>query len=38
MQNPIIKEINSAWETFRETIKISAKDSPGYFEVKKYQP
>jgi hypothetical protein len=27
-------EINSAWETIRENIKISAKDSLGYFELK----
>jgi hypothetical protein len=29
-------EINSAWETIRENIKISAKESLGYFEVKKH--
>jgi hypothetical protein len=28
-------EINSAWETVRENIKISAKESLGYFEMKK---
>jgi hypothetical protein len=27
-------EINSAWETIRENIKISVKDSLGYFELK----
>jgi hypothetical protein len=27
-------EINSAWETIRENIKISAKESLGYFELK----
>jgi hypothetical protein len=27
-------EINSAWETIREIIKISAKESLGYFELK----
>jgi hypothetical protein len=27
-------EINSAWETIREHIKISAKKSLGYFELK----
>jgi hypothetical protein len=27
-------EINSAWETIRDSIKISAKESLGYFEVK----
>jgi hypothetical protein len=26
--------INSAWETIRESIKISAKESLGYFELK----
>jgi hypothetical protein len=31
-------EINSAWETIRENIKISAKESLGYFELKKQKP
>jgi hypothetical protein len=31
-------KINSAWETIRENIKISAKDSLGYFELKKHKP
>jgi hypothetical protein len=31
-------EINSAWETFRENIKISAKESIGYLEVKNHKP
>jgi hypothetical protein len=31
-------EINSAWETIRENIKISAKGSLGYFELKKHKP
>jgi 50S ribosomal subunit-associated GTPase HflX len=31
-------EINSAWETIRENIKISAKESLGYFELKKHMP
>jgi hypothetical protein len=31
-------EINSAWETIRENIKISAKESLGYFELKKHTP
>jgi hypothetical protein len=31
-------EINSAWETIRENIKISAKESLGYYELKKYMP
>jgi hypothetical protein len=31
-------EINSAWETIRENIKISAEESLGYFELKKHKP
>jgi hypothetical protein len=31
-------EINSAWETFREYIQISAKESLGYFELKNHKP
>jgi uncharacterized protein YaaR (DUF327 family) len=31
-------EINSAWETIRESIKISAKDSLGYFKLNKHKP
>jgi hypothetical protein len=31
-------EINSAWETIRENIKISAKESLGYVELKKHKP
>jgi hypothetical protein len=31
-------EINSAWETIRENIKISAKESLGYFDLKKHKP
>jgi hypothetical protein len=31
-------EMNSAWETIRENIKISAKQSIGYFELKKHKP
>jgi hypothetical protein len=31
-------EINSAWETIRENINISAKQSIGYFELKKHKP
>jgi hypothetical protein len=30
--------INRPWETIRETIKISAKDSLGYNELKKHKP
>jgi hypothetical protein len=30
-------EINSAWETNRENIKISAKESLGYFELEKHK-
>jgi hypothetical protein len=32
------EEINSAWEMIRENIKISAKDSLGYFELKEHKP
>jgi hypothetical protein len=31
-------EINSAWETIRENIKITAKESLGYYELKKHKP
>jgi hypothetical protein len=31
-------EINSAWETIRENITISAKESLGCFELKKHKP
>jgi hypothetical protein len=31
-------EINSAWEMVRENITISAKESLGYFELKKQEP
>jgi hypothetical protein len=31
-------EINSAWEMIGENIKISAKVSLGYFELKKHKP
>jgi hypothetical protein len=31
-------ESNSAWETIRENIKISDKESLGYFELKKHKP
>jgi hypothetical protein len=31
-------EINSAWETIRENIKISDNESLGYFELKKHKP
>jgi hypothetical protein len=31
-------EINSAWEMIRENIKISAKESLGYCELKKLKP
>jgi hypothetical protein len=30
--------MNSAWEMIRENIKISAKESLGYFELKKHKP
>jgi hypothetical protein len=32
------KDINSVWETIRENIKISAKESLGYYELKKHKP
>jgi hypothetical protein len=31
-------EVNSAWETIRENIKISAKKSLVYSELKKHKP
>jgi hypothetical protein len=31
-------EVNSAWKTIRENINISAKDSLGYYELKKHKP
>jgi hypothetical protein len=31
-------EINNAWETIRENIKMSSKESLGYFELKKHKP
>jgi hypothetical protein len=30
--------INRAWETIRENIKVSAKASLGYYELKKHKP
>jgi hypothetical protein len=30
-------DINSAWETITEDIKISAKESLGYYEFKKHK-
>jgi hypothetical protein len=32
------EEINSAWETIRENIKILAKESLGYYELRKNKP
>jgi hypothetical protein len=32
------EDINRAWETIRENIKISAKESLGYHELKKHKP
>jgi hypothetical protein len=32
------RNINTAWETITENIKISAKESLGYYELKKYKP
>jgi hypothetical protein len=31
-------EINSAWEMIRENIKVSARESLGYSELKKHKP
>jgi hypothetical protein len=31
-------EINTIWETIRENITISAKESLGYYELKKHTP
>jgi hypothetical protein len=31
-------EINTIWETIRENIKISAKGSLGYYELKQHKP
>jgi hypothetical protein len=31
-------DVNKAWETIRENIKISAKESLRYYEVKKNKP
>jgi hypothetical protein len=31
-------DINRAWKTIRENIKISAKESVGYYEFKKHKP
>jgi hypothetical protein len=31
-------DVNKAWETIRENIKISAKESLGYYEWKKNKP
>jgi hypothetical protein len=31
-------DINRAWETIRENIKISTKESLGYYELKKHKP
>jgi hypothetical protein len=31
-------DVNKAWEAIRENIKISVKDSLGYYELKKNKP
>jgi hypothetical protein len=31
-------QINSTWEMIRDNIKISAKESLGYYELKKHKP
>jgi hypothetical protein len=33
-----VVDVNKAWETIRENIKISAKESIGYYEMKKNKP
>jgi hypothetical protein len=32
------EDINRAWENIKETIKISAKESLGLYELKQYKP
>jgi hypothetical protein len=31
-------DVNKAWEAIRENIKVSAKESLGYYEFKKHKP
>jgi hypothetical protein len=31
-------DVGKSWETIRENIKISAKESLGYYELKKHKP
>jgi hypothetical protein len=31
-------DVNKAWETIRDNIKISAEDSLDYYELKKHKP
>jgi hypothetical protein len=31
-------DVNRAWETIRENIKISAQESLGYYELKRHKP
>jgi hypothetical protein len=31
-------QINSVWEMIRENVKISAKESLGYYELRKHKP
>jgi hypothetical protein len=31
-------EINTIWETIRVNMKMSAKESPGYYELKQHKP
>jgi hypothetical protein len=33
-----VVDINRAWETIRENLKVSAKESLGYYEFKKHTP
>jgi hypothetical protein len=32
-----VVDVNKAWETIRENIKISTKESLGYYELKKHK-
>jgi hypothetical protein len=38
LENLETEDINKAWETITKNIKISAKESLGYYKLKKYTP
>jgi hypothetical protein len=38
LENLYDVNINKPWETIRETIRISAKESLGYYELKQHKP